>query len=123
MRLAWLKLARLYRTPRRLLQSQMSFEEFKEQLAYFRIEPHYDEQYTMYMAQIALLIAEVNRDRKVKPDSYKLLDFLFDFDPKPEMPITEDRIEGIFRGLAEVFKQQKESADGNNSEHGSKDNR
>lgn len=92
----------------------MTHEDFKEELAYMQLEPWYDEQNILYLAQVAMMIAEVNRDRKQKPSNYQVKDFLFDFDPPPEMPITEDRIEAIFRGLAEAMPYRGASADGDN---------
>ena len=92
----------------------MTHEDFVEEIAYMRLVPSWDEQMHMYLAQIAMFFVEVHRDRSKKATPFQLSDFMFDFDPKPEKPITEDKIFTIFEALASAFPYTG-AASGDNS--------
>lgn len=71
-----------------------------ELLAYERIRPHIDNQLVLYLAQLAAIIAEANRDHKARSEPFSLSDFIIDFRRKRRAVMQEADIEAFFRALA-----------------------
>lgn len=77
-----------------VLQRRMSSAEFSEWMAYAQIEPFGEERADLRMAILATIIANANRDPKLRPEPFEVSDFMPNFE-KPEMMSKEDALMAI----------------------------
>lgn len=104
----------------------LTHEDLKEELAFIELEPWPEEQTFLYLAQIAMMIAEIHRDRNKRAAPFQLHEFMFNWKElrkqarKKNQPISEDRIEEIFRALAEA-QSARSVSNGDNSKPSSVD--
>lgn len=83
------------------MQERISHREFCELLAMERMSPPSETLIQLYLAQLALLIAESNRDAKQQPEPFKLSDFLMRPKRRKRKRVMQDsEIEAFFRALA-----------------------
>lgn len=99
----WLELSYRYHTPVRLLQQNISWGEFKELQAYERIRPHQDTQLRLYLAQLAMLIAESNRDADKRKSPFELKEFIMRFRKRRAKKQTEDDMIAICKMMADLW--------------------
>ena len=62
---------------------------FQEWQVYAAIEPFGEPRADLRMAQVCALLANINRDRKQRPQPYTIRDFMFEFDREPEPEETK----------------------------------
>jgi len=64
----------------------MSSYEFSEWMAYYNLEPFGEERADLRMAMLASLIANVNRDKKRRPNPFLPKDFMPKFEHEEQTP-------------------------------------
>lgn len=79
------------------LLARTSSRELTEWMAYEAVEPFPAQRLELYLAQVAMLIANANRDPKKRPEPFALTDFLL-FREERE-PTPEEAAEKIARTL------------------------
>jgi hypothetical protein len=95
------------------LLSEISSEELTEWMAYAELEPFGEERADLRSATVAAVIANANRDRKKRPQPYKVSDFMPKFDRQEQT--EEDMLavaEAWVKALGGRDLRKKEGAPG-----------
>jgi hypothetical protein len=74
------------------LLDSISYRELVDWSTYYRVEPWGEQRADMRSAQVASTLANINRDRKLRPEPFTLLDFMLfkpDAPPKPAEDTTK----------------------------------
>lgn len=89
----------------------MPINEFYESYFCDQIEPFGDRRLDLLFGMLSVLIANVNRDPKTKPQPYKPDDFMIQWDPKPEVRQTEKQIFAFMKFIQAAQNARMEAAE------------
>lgn len=75
------------------------------------MEPFGDRRMDLLIGLLCSVLANINRDPKTKPQPYKAEDFMFSWDPKPEVRQTEKQIFAFMKFLQAAQNARVEAAE------------